>query len=83
MNLGSGREVPIKKLAETIAGLTGFTGEVVWDVTKPDGQPRRAVDTSKAKHLFGFEAQTDLEHGLRRTIDWYVGNREAAEAATF
>lgn len=83
VNLGSGREVPIEELAGTIARLTGYEGELVWDATKPDGQPRRAVDTSKARRLFGFQAQTDLEEGLRRTIDWYVGNRESAEAATF
>lgn len=83
VNLGSGREVPIKELAELIKELTGFTGEIVWDPTKPDGQPRRRVDTTRAKELFGFEAQTSLEDGLRTTIDWYVDNREAAEAATF
>jgi GDP-L-fucose synthase len=81
VNLGSGIEVAIKDLAETIAGLTGFTGELRWDPSKPDGQPRRSVDTSKAKRLFGFEASTPLKEGLRRTIDWYVSNREAAEAA--
>ena len=83
VNLGSGREVPIKELAELIAHLTRYSGDLVWDATKPDGQPRRSVDTSRAKRLFGFEAQTELEDGLRRTIDWYVANREAAEAATF
>lgn len=83
VNLGTGREVPIKELAETIADLTGFRGEIVWDTSKPDGQPRRSVDTSKAKSLFGFEAITDLEDGLRRTIEWYVANRQAAEMATF
>ena len=83
VNLGSGREVPIKELAELIGDLTGYTGEIVWDPTKPDGQPRRRVDTTKAKELFGFEGRTSLEDGLRTTIDWYVQNREAAEAATF
>lgn len=83
VNLGSGREVPIKELAELIKELTGFSGGIVWDPSKPDGQPRRRVDTSKAKEFFGFEAQTPLEDGLRTTIDWYVENREAAEAATF
>lgn len=83
VNLGSGREVPIKELAEIISRLTGFEGETVWDTGKPDGQPRRSVDTSRAKALFGFEAQTALEDGLRTTIDWYIANREAAEAATF
>ena len=83
VNLGTGREVPIKELAEMIARLTGFDGELVWDSSKPDGQPRRAVDTSRARALFGFEARTELESGLRRTIDWYKANRETAEAATF
>ena len=83
VNLGSAREVPITELAELISDLTDYSGDIVWDTTKPDGQPRRSVDTSRAKSLFGFEAQTQLEDGLRRTIDWYVANREAAEAATF
>lgn len=83
VNLGSGREVPIKELAELISRLTGFEGEIRWDSSKPDGQPRRSVDTSRAKRAFGFEAQTQLEDGLRATIDWYIANREAAEAATF
>lgn len=83
INLGSGREVPIKELAELIARLVGFEGAIAWDTSKPDGQPRRGVDTSKAKDAFGFEARTSLEDGLRTTIDWYVANREAAEAATF
>jgi GDP-L-fucose synthase len=82
VNLGSGREVSIKELAETIKELTGFSGELKWDPTKPDGQPRRMLDTTKAKELFGFEAQMELEEGLRRTIDWYRDNREVAEAAT-
>lgn len=83
VNLGSGREVPIKELAEVISRLTHYEGDIVWDPTKPDGQPRRRVDTSRAARLFGFEAATSLEDGLRATIDWYVTNREAAEAATF
>ena len=83
VNLGTGREVPIKELAELIARLTDFDGEIVWDSSKPDGQPRRSVDTTRAQRLFGFHAQTELEDGLRTTIDWYVANREAAEAATF
>jgi GDP-L-fucose synthase len=82
VNLGSGTEVAIGDLAEMIARLTGFEGELRWDSSKPDGQPRRAVDTSNARRLFGFAATTPLEEGLSRTIDWYVANREAAEAAT-
>ena len=83
VNLGSGREVPIKELAELISRLTDYDGEIVWDTSKPDGQPRRSVDTTRARELFGFQAATSLEDGLRTTIDWYVANREAAEAATF
>lgn len=71
VNLGVGREISIKELVETVVRLTGFKGEVVWDSTKPDGQPRRALDTSKAAQLFGFRAKTSFEDGLRRTIDWY------------
>ena len=83
VNLGTGREVPIKELAELIARLTAFEGELVWDETRPDGQPRRMVDTTKAEELFSFKAATSLEDGLATTIEWYRGNREAAEAATF
>lgn len=83
VNLGSGREVPIEELAHLIKELTSYTGEISWDPSKPDGQPRRLVDTTRAKELFGFEAQTSLEDGLRATIQWYLNNREAAEAATF
>ncbi len=71
VNLGSGREISIKDLAETIVRLTGFEGELVWDTSRPNGQPRRALDTSKAERLFGFRARTSLEDGLRATIDWY------------
>ncbi len=79
VNLGAHEEVPIKALVETITELVGFEGRIVWDDTKPDGQPRRCVDTSKAKE-FGFEATTGFEDGLRATIDWYEANQEAAEA---
>lgn len=78
VNLGSGREITIKGLAELIARLTGFAGEFVWDTTKPNGQPRRALDTSKAEARFGFRAQTSFEDGLRRTIEWYRGSRSEA-----
>jgi GDP-L-fucose synthase len=71
VNLGVGSEITIRDLVETIVGLTGFVGEIRWDVTKPDGQPRRALDTSRARELFGFSAGTPFEVGLRRTIDWY------------
>jgi GDP-L-fucose synthase len=71
VNLGNGREVVIKDLVETIARLTGFEGEIKWRADKPDGQPRRQLDTTRARERFGFEAQTSLEDGLRKTIDWY------------
>ena len=82
-NLGAGREVTIRELIETIARLCEFKGEIRWDFSKPDGQPRRMLDTSRARELFGFEAKTDFEEGLRRTIDWYasVRERELATAA--
>jgi GDP-L-fucose synthase len=76
VNLGAGREVTIKQLVETIVRLCGFGGETRWDPSKPDGQPRRMLDTSRARELFGFEAESDLEDGLRRTIGWYAGVRE-------
>ena len=71
VNLGSGREIAIRDLAALIAQLTGFEGEILWDAEKPDGQPRRCLDTSRAKQLLGWEAKVPLEEGLRRTIAWY------------
>lgn len=71
VNLGAGFEISIKELAHMIANLTGFSGEIKWDRTKPDGQPRRMLDTTKAEKYFGFKAKTSLEEGLRKTIDWY------------
>lgn len=71
VNLGSGMEISIKDLTQTIARLTGSTGDLVWDTTKPNGQPRRSLDTTRAERLFGFRATTLFEEGLRRTIDWY------------
>jgi len=71
VNLGVGQEITIRDLVGLITVLTGFTGEVRWDPTKPDGQPRRALDTSRARERFGFVAQTSFEYGLGRTIDWY------------
>ena len=71
VNLGSGMEVSIKDLVYLIAQLTGFEGELVWDAEKPDGQPRRSLDTSKAERLFGFTAQMPLEEGLQRVVQWY------------
>jgi len=71
VNLGSGVEISIKELAALISRLTGFNGSIVWDTNNPDGQPRRALDTSRAMRLFGFRAHISLEDGLRQTIDWY------------
>jgi len=75
VNLGSGTEISIKSLANLITRLTGFQGELVWDASKPNGQPRRALDVSRAGQFFGFRAQTPFEEGLRRTIEWYRQNR--------
>lgn len=72
VNLGSGMEISIKDLVELIARLTGFNGHIVWDKTKPNGQPRRRLDVSRAEKEFGFKAKVTFEEGLRRTIDWYV-----------
>ena len=80
VNLGSGIELPIRDLATLIARLVGFTGELRWDTSKPDGQPRRQLDVSRAQELFDFKAETGFEEGLRRTIDWYLANREYAES---
>jgi GDP-L-fucose synthase len=71
INLGAGFEISIKKLAELICELAGFDGEIDWDLSKPDGQPRRCLDTTKAKKEFGFVAKTDFREGLKRTIEWY------------
>jgi GDP-L-fucose synthase len=75
VNLGSGNEISIKGLANLITRLTGFQGELVWNASKPNGQPRRALDVSRAEQFFGFRAQTPFEEGLRRTIEWYRQNR--------
>ena len=71
VNLGSGMEISIKELANLIRRLTGYEGEFVWDTSKPNGQPRRALDVSRAEKFFGFRAQVPFEEGLRRTIEWY------------
>jgi GDP-L-fucose synthase len=75
VNLGSGFEIAIKDLAELIAKLVGFKGRIVWDTSKPDGQPRRLFDSSRAEKEFGFRARTAFEEGLRKTILWYVTQR--------
>ncbi|MCI0498750.1 MAG: GDP-L-fucose synthase [Planctomycetales bacterium] len=74
VNIGAGFEITIKQLAEKIARLTGFKGRICWDASKPDGQPRRCLDTSRAEEYFGFKAKTDFDAGLKATIDWYREN---------
>jgi GDP-L-fucose synthase len=81
VNLGTDHEITIRETVETIARLTGFTGELRWDPTKPDGQPRRRVDASRAEHVLGWRARTPFEDGMRATIDWYLTHREEAERA--
>jgi len=80
LNIGAGFEIKIKDLVTLVVELTGFRGEIVWDRTKPDGQPRRRLDVSKAKHEFGFEARVDFREGLKRTIEWYLGNKKKVTA---
>jgi len=75
VNIGAGFEITIKKLAEKIAALTGFGGEIRWDSSKPDGQPRRRLDVSRARKLFGFKAKTSFDEGLKAAVDWYIANR--------
>jgi GDP-L-fucose synthase len=79
INLGNDREVTIRETVETITRLVGFQGELRWDATKPDGQPRRRVDPQRAEQQLGWRAQMPFEEGLRRTIDWYLANRAEAE----
>jgi len=76
LNLGSGMEISIKELAELIAELTGFVGRLRWDTSRPDGQPRRCLDVSRAEEEIGFRAKTGFREGLEKTIQWYERNRE-------
>ena len=80
INLGANHELPVKDLVELIVAAVGFDGEIRWDSSKPDGQPRRRVDASRAEELLGFKAHTRFEDGLRNTVDWYLGHREEAES---
>jgi GDP-L-fucose synthase len=77
VNLGTGQEIAVRDLATLIAELTGFDGQIEWDTSMPNGQPRRQLDVTRARELFGFEARTELRDGLARTITWY---REQAVA---
>ena len=81
INLGADREITIRETAEAIAEVTGFTGTLKWDPTKPDGQPRRRIDPGRAAELLGWKASMDFKEGLRRTVDWYLANRSVAEQA--
>jgi GDP-L-fucose synthase len=75
VNVGAGFEISISELVERVVALTGFTGRIVWDASKPDGQPRRCLDTSRAEREFGFRAATSFAEGLERTVRWYIANR--------
>ncbi len=79
VNLGSGYEISIKDLVEMTAKMTGFTGRIVWQTDKPNGQPRRALDVSRAKDYFGWSAQVPFEEGMRKTIEWFKANRSKVE----
>ncbi|MCU1351514.1 MAG: NAD-dependent epimerase/dehydratase [Acidimicrobiales bacterium] len=79
VNLGADHEMPIKELIGHVATAVGFDGEIRWDATKPDGQPRRRVDATRARELFGFEASTGFAEGLQRTVDWFLAHRDEAE----
>jgi GDP-L-fucose synthase len=72
VNLGTGEEISIRDLAGLVAEFTGYEGEIVWDTSKPNGQPRRKLDVSRAEELFGFRAPTPFREGLRRTVAWYL-----------
>lgn len=76
INLGSGREISIRDLAQLVGNLCGYRGEIVWEPNRPNGQPRRALDVTRARERLGFTATTSLEHGLRTTIDWFSKHRE-------
>ncbi|MDZ4168054.1 MAG: GDP-L-fucose synthase [Coriobacteriia bacterium] len=76
VNLGAGWEISMKDLAATIAEAVGYEGEIIWDTSKPNGQPRRKLDTARARELFGFEAEVTFAEGVRRTVEWWEANRE-------
>ena len=76
VNIGAGFEISIKELVELIMEFTDFKGQIIWDKTKPDGQPRRMLDTTKAFTEFGFKAETSFEEGLKKTIEWYISTKQ-------
>ena len=80
VNLGSGYEISIKDLSEMIVKMTGFTGKLAWQTDKPNGQPRRGLDVSRAKEYFGWSAQVPFEEGMRRTIEWFKENKQLIES---
>jgi GDP-L-fucose synthase len=75
VNVGTGQDISIKDLIELIAELTGYKGRIVWDPSKPNGQPRRRLNVERAKQNFGFTAKIDFREGLKRTIEWYLGRQ--------
>jgi GDP-L-fucose synthase len=79
VNIGAGFEISIKELVKLIVKLTGFKGKIIWDTSKPDGQPRRMLDITKAFREFGFKSKTSFEEGLKKTIEWYKVNKEKAD----
>jgi len=83
MNLGAGFEISIRNLAELIAEHAGFTGRIAWDATKPNGQPRRCLDVSRAKQLFGFQARYALRDGVKKTVQWFQSNRQSIREVHF
>jgi len=83
VNLGTGEEISIRELAHMVAEKVGYTGEIAWDTTKPNGQPRRSLDISRAKQLFGFEAVHHLRDGIPKTVAWFMGHRDQLREVTF
>lgn len=83
VNLGTGEEVSIRNLAGMIAAEAGFTGQIAWDTTKPNGQPRRCLDVSRAKEQFGFQARHTLREGLKKTVQWFHANRKSLREVHF
>ena len=78
VNLGAGKEISIRDLAELVAEVVGFKGRITWDISMPNGQPRRSVDASRARELFGFEPATPFREGIERTVAWYRSARPAS-----